>query len=120
MFFGECINLTAAQAAHEKNLSMLDGAGKEEQGISRLHAMVSQQFINNLASPFAANNLLAAIGQLQAAVEKRKTAEQAAKGSQATLAAAQQKLDAANQQAMGPLKAEVKKEIEQRQKEAKL
>ena len=64
-----------AKAVHDKNLSDLDQAGKEEQAASRLHAMVSEKFLSNLADSAIGNSLLAVIDQWKAAAEKRKNVE---------------------------------------------
>ena len=106
--------ITSALIAHAQSLSALDQAKKKEQAVIDLHAAASAKFLSNLADSAVTNGLLSVLGQWQAAKEERIQAEQAAESSQNTLASAQEKLHAENQQIMGTITAQVKKEIDDR------
>ena len=103
-----------AKAQSDKDQSALNQAKKKEQAITKLHAAASAKFLSNLADSAATDGLLSVLDQWQAAKEKRKQAEQAAESSQNTLASAQEKLHAENQQIMETITAQVKREIDDR------
>ena len=112
--FGERATFNSVQADRDRNLSVLDQAGKTQQAISRLHAMARAQFLSSLIDSAFTNGLLETIDQWQATEEKYRNAEHAAADSQNTLESAQQRFDMANQQITGTLGAQVKKEIDER------
>ncbi len=96
----------------------LNEAGKTKQTANRNHDAASALFLKNPADPPAVDGLSKAIDRMAAAGEGWKTAEQVAAGSQKVLTFAQFRLDTQNQQAMGTLMDEVKREIEQKLKDA--
>ena len=114
------IAITAALIAHAQSLSALDQAQIKKQDVINLHTAASAKFLSNLADSAATNGLLSVLDQWQAAAEESKKAEQAVADSQNTLVSAQQKLEKETQKIMGPLTRDVKKEIEQRQKDAQM
>ena len=113
-------DIDATQAIYDENRAEQKNAAKRQRALVNAHVSAQARFMQNPADVFAADELMAAIDQVQASAEGRSKAEAAVKASGQTLAKAQERLDGARQQAMAKARDQVKREMaELRQRQEK-